>query len=144
MRSYSHLQIKDPLASRFSHLRESGLSIDEAWKVMAVEILTDVGLLEPRLLEEAGASSGPQQVQVLIAEAKLVTTVRVEPEEIDRINRLVAQARAETTLSMGDKPSQSSIIRQALRLGLGDLERRNVRKESVQSSETRREFSPSG
>lgn len=128
MRSYSLLQIKDPLASRFTQLRESGLSVEEAWKVLAVETLTDAGLIEPDLSDGSRVSSGPEQVQILIAEAKLVTTVRVEPEEIDRINRLVAQARAETALSIGDKPSQSSIIRQALRLGLGDLERGNARK----------------
>ena len=128
MRSYSHLQIKDPLASRFSQLRESGLSVEEAWKVLAVETLTDARLMGPNLLDGSRVSSGPEQIQILIAEAKLVTTVRVEPEEIDRINRLVAQARAEMALSMGDKPSHSSIIRQALRLGLGDLERRNAMK----------------
>ena len=128
MRSYSPLQLKDPLVSRFSHLRESGLSLDEAWKVMAVETLTDAGLLEPNSLEGAGVSSGPEQIQILLAEAKLVTTVRVEPPEIDRINRLLAQSRAETALLKGDKPSQSSIIRQALRLGMDELERRNVRK----------------
>ena len=128
MRSYSHLQIKDPLANRFSQLRESGLSVEEAWKVLAVETLTDAGLMEPNTLARVRVSSGPEQVQILIAEAKLVTTVRIEPEEVDRINRLVGQGRAETVLSKGDKPSQSSIIRQALRVGLSDLERRNVRR----------------
>ena len=128
MRSYSHLWIKDPLASRFIQLRESGLSVEEAWKVLAVETLTDAGLMEPNLLDGSHVSSGPEQVQILIAEAKLVTTVRVEPEEIDRINRLVAQARAETAVTKGDKPSQSLIIRQALRLGMEELERRNMRK----------------
>ncbi len=125
MRSYSHLKFKDPLASRFTQLRESGLSKEEAWKVLAVETLADAGLMEPNPLERARVSSGPEQIQILIAEAKVVTTVRIEPAEDDRINRLVAQARAETAVSKGDNPSQSSIIRQALRLGLDELERRH-------------------
>ena len=104
------------------------MSTEEAWKVLAVETLADAGLMENSPLERARVSSSPEHVQILIAEAKLVTTVRIEPEEIDRINRLVAQGRAETALSMGDNPSQSSIIRQALRLGMDELERRYVRK----------------
>lgn len=128
MRSYSDLQLKDPLASRFTQLRESGLSVEETWKVLAVETLTDAGLMEPSPLERTRVSPGPEHVQILIAEAKLVTNVRIEPEEIDRVNRLVAQARAEAALSKGDKPSQSSIIRQALRVGMDELERRNARK----------------
>lgn len=128
MRSYSRLQIKDLLASRFTQLRESGLSVEEAWKVLAVDALAGAGLMEPDALERVRVSSGPEQVLILVAEAKVVTTVRIEPAEDDRINRLVAQARAETAVSMGDKPSQSSIIRQALRLGMDELERRNNRK----------------
>lgn len=128
MRTYSHLDLKDSLAGRFSQLRESGLSVEEAWKVLAVDTLADAGLMDPNPLGRAHVSSGPEQIQILLAEAKLVTTVRIEPAEQDRINRLLAQRRAETALSMGDKPSQSSIIRQALRLGMDELERRSIRK----------------
>ena len=116
------------MVGRFSQLRESGLSREEAWKVIAVETLAAAGLVEPNLLERARVSSGPEQVQILVAEAMVGTTVRIEPADDDRIKRLVAQGKAETALSMGDGPSQSSIIRQALRLGLDELERRNARK----------------
>ena len=116
------------MASRFTQLRESGLSVEEAWKVLAVETLTEAGLMDPNTLEKASDSSRLEQIQILLAEAKVVTSVRIEPEDDDRINRLLAQTRAETAVSMGDKPSQSSIIRQALRLGMDELERRNSRK----------------
>jgi hypothetical protein len=128
MRSYSHLRIKDPLARRFSHLRESGLSVDEAWRVMALETLADAGLVEPKPIERARVPSGPQADQFPVFEAKLVTTIRLDPADDDRINALVARAKAETAISKSDDPSQSSIIRQALRLGMDELERRSIRK----------------
>ena len=128
IRSYSHLQIKNQLVSRFIQLRESGLSVEEAWKVIAVETLADAGLVEPGPLERARVPSGYKAGQFPVFEAKLVTTIRLEPADDDRINALVAGARAETAVSRGDDPSQSSIIRQALRLGLDELERRCPRK----------------
>ncbi|HEX4921713.1 MAG TPA: hypothetical protein VFV92_13365 [Candidatus Bathyarchaeia archaeon] len=79
------MQIKDRLVNRFTTLRESGLSVDEAWKVIAVETLADVGLVEPEPLERARISLGPEADQVPVIEAKLVKVIRLEPEEDDRI-----------------------------------------------------------
>jgi hypothetical protein len=122
------LHIKDPLASRFIQLRESGLSIDEAWKVIAVETLADAGLIESELLEKEGVDAEPQTVHIPILESKLIKTIRIEPADDDRIIALVAQAEREAALSKKDAPSESSIIRQALRLGMEELERRNARR----------------
>jgi hypothetical protein len=62
IRSYSHLQARDPLACRFTQLRESGISKEEAWKLMAVEILTEAGLVAPERAEMVlGAGRGRPQ-----------------------------------------------------------------------------------
>ena len=95
---------------------------------MAVETLADAGLVEPESLERALVHTGTNAGQIPVLEAKLVKVIRIEPAEDDRIKALVARGRRETTLSKGDDPTQSSIIRQALRLGLDELERRNARK----------------
>ena len=116
------------MPSRFSRLRESGLSMEEAWKVIAVETLADAGLVEPEPLVRAMVSQRLQAGQVPVLEAKLVKVIRIEPAEDDRIKALIARGRGETAISKGDDPSQSSIIRQALRLGLDELERRNAHK----------------
>src|SRR5260370_30886843 len=105
MRSYSHLRIKDPLARRFSHLRESGLSVDEAWRVMALETLADAGLVEPEPLQKARVQSGSKPGQIPVLEAKLVTTIRIEPADDDRIKTLLASARQEQALSKADYPT---------------------------------------
>lgn len=120
--------IKDPLAGRFSQLRESGLSVDEAWKVIAFETLADAGLIEPQLLEERSIRTGPEHGKVPTLEAKLVKVIRLEPNDDDRIRALVDTAKMRTALTRGDDPTQSSIIRQALRLGLDELERRNTKR----------------
>ena len=122
------MHIKDPLASRFNQLRESGLSKDEAWKVIAVETLADAGLIEFEPLERARIAVEPQTVHIPIFESKLGKTVRIEPADDDRLIALVAQAEKEAALSKKDAPSESSIIRQALRLGMDELERRNSQK----------------
>jgi len=70
----------------------------------------------------------PQTVHIPIFESKLVKTVRIEPADDDRLKALVTQAGKEAALSKRDGPSESSIIRQALRLGMDELERRNSQK----------------
>lgn len=80
----------------------------------------------PSVKERVGAE--PQTVHIPIFESKLVKTIRIEPADDDRIIALVAQAEKETALSKRDTPSESSIIRQALRLGMDELERRNAQK----------------
>jgi hypothetical protein len=70
----------------------------------------------------------PQTVHIPIFESKLVKTVRIEAADDDRLIALVAHAEKEAALSKKDGPSESSIIRQALRLGMDELERRNSRK----------------
>jgi hypothetical protein len=122
------LRIKDPLDNRFFKLRESGLSVDEAWKVIAIETLSDAGLVEPKPLERARVRTRPELGEIPVLEAKLVKVIRIEPADDDRIKALVAGGKRQSVASKEDDPSQSSIIRQALRLGLAELERRLVKK----------------
>ena len=125
---YSHLQAQDPLVFRFTQLRESGISKEEAWKVMAVEILAEAGIVAPDPIEAVRASGQVEYSQVPIEEAKLVRVARIEPDEDDRIKRLLAKAKSEAVISKEDPPKMSSIIRQALRLGLDELERDQARE----------------
>jgi len=93
-----------------------------------VEILVNVGLIVPERLDPSPASIRTESVQVPVLEAKLVKVVRIEPEDDDRIRRLHSQARTEAAVSKGDTPSESSVIRRAIRLGLDELERRRAQK----------------
>jgi hypothetical protein len=122
------LQAQDPLVFRFIQLRESGVSKEEAWKLMAVEILAEAGLVAPEHMEVAPVARQAVYSQFPIDEAKLVRVVRVEPEEDDRIKILLARAKSEANVSNKDPPKMSSIVRQALRLGLDELERQRYRK----------------
>ena len=78
--------------------------------------------------EKARVAAEPQTVHIPIFESKLVKTIRIEPADDDRLIALVAQAEKEAVLSKKDGPSESSIIRQALRLGFDELERSNSQK----------------
>ena len=95
---------------------------------MALETLADAGLVEPEPLQRDQVHRGSKSSQIPVLEAKVVTTIRIEPTDDDRIKALLARARQEAILSKADDPDQSSIIRQALRLGLDELERRNSRQ----------------
>jgi hypothetical protein len=75
--------------------------------------------------EKARVAAEPQTVHIPIFESKLIKVIRIEPADDDRIKALVVQAEMEAALSKKDAPSEGSIIRQALRLGLDELERRN-------------------
>lgn len=96
--------------------------------MIAVDTLVDAGLLEASDLEGTRILTASKGRQVPVLEAKLVKTIRIEPADDDRIRALVTQANTDPLLSRKDDSSQSSIIRQALRLGLDELERRNSRK----------------
>ena len=122
------MQSPDPLAARFSRLLESGMSREDAWKVMAVEILADAGIVAPEHLEPSPASTRTESVQIPVFEAKLVKVIRIEPTDDDRIRALLGQARREAAVSKGDSPSESSVIRRAIRLGLDELERERAQK----------------
>ncbi len=122
------MQSQDALAARFSRLLESGKSREEAWKVMFVEILVDAGIITPEQLEPSPASTRTESVQIPVSEAKLLKVIRIEPVDDDRIRRLLGQARTEAAASKGDSPSESSIIRQAIRLGLDTLEKKRAQK----------------
>jgi hypothetical protein len=78
--------------------------------------------------EKARVAAEPQTVHIPIFESKLIKVIRIEPADDDRIAALFAQAEKEAALSKKDPPSESSIIRQALRLGVDELERRNSQK----------------
>lgn len=66
--------------------------------------------------------------QVPVVEAKLVKVVRIEPADDDRIRAPLGQAKRDAAVSGGDSPSESSVIRRALRLGLDSLERERAQK----------------
>lgn len=85
--------------------------------------------------EEAPIAEESTTVRIPILESKLIKVIRIEPADDDRINALAAEAKKEAALSKRDAPSESSIIRQALRLGLDELERRTIRKESQPGAE---------
>ncbi len=93
-----------------------------------MEILTDAGLVAPNHLEGEPVPARTESIQVSIEEAKLLRPLGIEPEDEDRIRRLLAAAKSEATVSREDRPTMSSIARQALRLGIDDLERRNAHK----------------
>ena len=78
--------------------------------------------------EKARVAAEPQTVHIPIFESKLVKVIRIEPADDDRIEALLAQAKKEAAVSKRDGTSESSIIRQALRLGMDELERRNAQK----------------
>jgi hypothetical protein len=104
------------------------MSKEEAWKVMAVEILAGAGLVAPEPSDTFQVPRRVEYVTVPIDEAKLIRVVRIEPAEDDRVQRLLAQARSKADVSREDPPSMSSVVRQALRLGLDELERERYRK----------------
>jgi hypothetical protein len=123
IRSYSHLQVKDQLVHRFTSLREAGLSIDEAWKVIAVETLAEAGLVEPEPLERTRILATTESGQIPVLDAKLVKVFRIEPAQDDRIKAYVARSKAN-----GEDRSEGSVMRQALDIGMGELERRRAQK----------------
>jgi len=104
------------------------MSTGEAWKAMAVEILADAGLIAPERQEMFPSPGRVEYGQVPIDEAKLVRVIKIEPADDDRVQRLVTQAEDEAGVSRADSPSMSTIIRQALRLGLDQMERERTRK----------------
>src|SRR5689334_18871180 len=116
---------QDRVSSRFVWLLESGMSGEDAWKILSVEILANAGLVAPRHLEPIPTPpEGTAVGKIPIYESKLVKVIRIDPEHDDRIRALLTQARQEAAASKVDAPTESSIIRQALRLGLDELERR--------------------
>ena len=120
---------QDRVSSRFVWLLESGMSEEDAWKILSVEILAKAGLVAPRYLESA--ASRPEGValgRIPIYESKLVKVIRIDPADDDRIQALLSRARQEAAASKVDAPTESSIIRQAIRLGLDELERQHARR----------------
>ncbi len=55
------------------------MSKEEAWEVMAVEILTDAGLVAPNHPEGVPVPARTESIQVSIEEAKLLRPLRIEP-----------------------------------------------------------------
>ena len=127
IRSYSLLQPQDPPA-RIARLLESGMSKKDAWKLVAVEILVNAGLIVPEHLNPSPASVRTESVQIPVFEAKLVKVIRIEPEEDNRIRVVLSHDRAEAAAAKGDVPTESSVIRQAIRLGLDELEKQHARR----------------
>ncbi len=116
------------MATRFNQLVKNGMSKEDAWKVMAVEVLAGAGIIAAEHLEPSPAPTRTELFHIPVVEAKLVKVIRIEPSDDDRIRALLGQARTEAAVSKGDSPSESSVIRRALRLGLDALEREHSQK----------------
>jgi hypothetical protein len=120
---------QDHLATRFSGLLGTGMSKEDAWKVIAVEVLAEAGMIAPQQL-------GPPRIplrrtesgRIPIYESKTIKVVRIDPEDDDRIRALLDRARRESSAAKSDAPTESAIIRQAIRLGLNELERQERQK----------------
>jgi hypothetical protein len=105
------------------------MSKEDAWKVIAVEVLAEAGMIAPQQL-------GPPRIplrrtesgKIPIYESKTIKVVRIDPEDDDRIRALLDRARRESSAAKSDAPTESSIIRQAIRLGLNELERQERQK----------------
>src|SRR5436309_15796725 len=123
---------QDQLAIRFSGLLATGMSKEDAWKVLAVEVIADAGMIAPQQLSPPSIPLlRTESGRIPIYESKLVKVVRIDPEEDDRIRAILGRVRQASTGAKSDAPTESAVIRQALRLGLDELERQerqNVRR----------------
>lgn len=128
IRSYSLLQSQAFLPARYIRFLESGMSKEDAWRLLVVEILVNAGLILPEHLNTSPASARTESVQIPVFEAKLVKVIRIEPEEDNRIRAVLSHAKEDAAAAKGDVPTESSVIRQAIRLGLDELERRGARR----------------
>src|SRR3989442_14321433 len=114
----------DKLSDRFNWLLESGMSMEDAWRILSVEILANAGIVAPRHLESSATEpEGVATGRIPIYESKTIKVVRIDPEDDDRIRALLDRARRESSAAKSDAPTESAVIRQALRLGLDELER---------------------
>jgi len=115
---------QDKLSDRFNWLLESGMSMEDAWRILSVEILANAGVVAPRNLESSATEpEGVATGRIPIYESKVIKVVRVDPSDDDRIRALLSRVRQASTGAKSDAPTESSLIRQALRLGLDELER---------------------
>ena len=112
------------LATRFTGLLATGMSKEDAWKVIAVEALADVGLIAP---EELNPPRIPlrrtESGKIPIYESKVIKVFRVDPADDDRIRALLGRVTQASTGVKSDAPTESSLLRQAVHLGLDELER---------------------
>ncbi len=93
-----------------------------------MEIQAEAGITMPEHPETSAAPARTERVHIPIFETKLLKVIRIEPADDDRIQALLRQAKAGDEASNIDSPSESSIIRRALRLGLDELERQRAQK----------------
>ena len=101
------------------------MSKEDAWKVIAVEVLAEAGMIAPQQLRPPRIPLGRTETgKIPIYESKTIKVVRVDLEDDDRIRALLARAQRESSAVKSDAPTESAIIRQAIRLGLDELERR--------------------
>ena len=128
IRSYSLLQSQALLPGRYIRFLESGMSKEDAWKLLVMEILVNAGLIAPEHLNPSPASVQTESVQIPVFEAKLVKVIRIEPEEDNRIRAVLSHAKEDAVTAKGDVPTESSVIRQAIRLGLDELEKQRSRR----------------
>ncbi len=111
------------LATRFTELVATGMSRENAWKVIAVEALADIGLIAPEQLSPPRPLGRTESGKMPIDESKVLKVVRVDPADDDRIRTLLGRATQASAGVKSDAPTESAVIRQALRLGLDELER---------------------
>jgi len=89
-----------------------------------VEILANAGVVAPRNLESSATEpEGVATGRIPIYESKVIKVVRVDPSDDDRIRALLSRVRQASTGAKSDAPTESSLMRQVLRLGLDELER---------------------
>jgi len=124
------MEKQDQLATRFSGLLGTGMSKEDAWKVIAVEVLAEAGMIAPQQLRPPRIPLGRTETgKIPIYESMTIKVIRIDPADEDRIQALLDRARRESSAAKSDAPTESSIIRQAIRLGLGELERQSFRRQ---------------
>jgi hypothetical protein len=69
----------------------------------------------------------PDTDQIPVIEAKLLKSIRIEPEDDTRIQAIVRQEQSQAALVNQDPPSEAAVIRKALRLGVAQLERERTK-----------------
>jgi hypothetical protein len=81
-------------------------------------------MIAPQQLRPPAVQLGrTKEGMIPIYESKVIKVVRVDPSEDDRIRALLGRAIQASTGVKSDAPTESAILRQAIRLGLEELER---------------------
>jgi hypothetical protein len=69
-------------------------------------------------------------MRIPIYESKLVKTIRLEPEELEKIEQVSKMVQQKAAEAREDTPSEGSVIRMLLRLGIEEFHRREQESSS--------------